>query len=319
VTQPASRKRRIQGGPKPRGSRASRRPRTEPRAPSPFARVAVGFLVVFVVLVGAYFVPHRIVMRIRALIPGQVERVVVREGADLFQVAELLQKQEICAADAFVGAARSELFRAELGATSESVEGYIAPLTYEFFRQMPAEEVLGVMLTSGKRLRAGLGVDFPEPLQTLHEVITLASLVEREAQLSEERSKIASVFLNRLRDLRGETRGRLQSDPSAVYGCLWSPKGTPGCEGVDPSYGSRKVTPAMLRSDQNPYNTYRHSGLPPGPICTPGRAALLAVLEPSPGDYLYFVADGRGGHHFSRTYDEHRAWVEKQAGRARDQ
>jgi UPF0755 protein len=141
---------------------------------------------------------------------------------------------------------------------------------------------------------------------TEHELLTLASIVEREAAVPEEQRLIARVFLNRLDDPTFRPARMLQSDPTASYGCQVAASAAPSCAGF-----SGKVTPEMLRDPQNPYNTYRHPGLPPGPIGNPGESALDAVLAPAAADYLYFVADGHGRHRFSRSFEEHRRAIEQ--------
>jgi len=113
------------------------------------------------------------------------------------------------------------------------------------------------------------------------------------------------VFLNRLMDPTFRPLRMLQSDPTASYGCLVQVPPPASCEPGPP-------TPAMLRDATNPYNTYRRAGLPPGPISSPGEAAIRAVLAPAKTDYLYFVAQGGGRHRFSRTFSEHRGAIEGQ-------
>jgi hypothetical protein len=132
------------------------------------------------------------------------------------------------------------------------------------------------------------------PLRSKDELVTLASIVERETGVPEERPRVAAVFLNRLK--RGM---RLQSDPTIIYGLVG---------------GQGKLDRPLTRQDidaATPYNTYQIDGLPPGPIAIPGRTALEAVVAPAATDELYFVADGSGGHAFARTLDEHNANVEK--------
>ena len=108
------------------------------------------------------------------------------------------------------------------------------------------------------------------------------------------------MFSNRLFDPDFTPR-RLQADPTVAYGCLVAPDTTPSCRDFD----GRHVTPAMVRDPDNPYSTYKHEGLPPGPICNPGLSALLAVLSPAQHDYFYFVAKGGGRHAFSHSLHEH--------------
>lgn len=124
--------------------------------------------------------------------------------------------------------------------------------------------------------------------------------MEREAAASDERGTIASVYYNRLDDPEFRPSGMLQADPTAAYGCQVAPKSAASCAG----YVGR-VTPAMLRDPDNAYNTYKHAGLPPGPIANPGASSLEAVLAPAQTEYLFFVASGNGRHTFSRTLDEH--------------
>src|SRR5262249_12349151 len=130
------------------------------------------------------------------------------------------------------------------------------------------------------------------------EIVTLASMVEKEAAVDEERPLVASVFFNRLRD-PAFTPKRLQSDPTSAYGCLTVPD-----IGSCRSYAGR-VTPEMNADDTNPYSTYRHDGRPPGPIANPGEKSILAVLAPAESRFLYFVARGEGRHTFSETYAQH--------------
>jgi UPF0755 protein len=118
------------------------------------------------------------------------------------------------------------------------------------------------------------------------------------------------VFFNRLTDATFLPPKMLQSDPTAAYGCIFEPDESDACAAYE-----GKVTARMVRDRNNRYNTYRHPGLPPGPICSPGLDALIAVLEPEEHDYLFFVADGRGGHIFSRSFAEHEAAIQHQRRR----
>jgi UPF0755 protein len=135
--------------------------------------------------------------------------------------------------------------------------------------------------------------------------VTLASLVEKEAAVDDERPLVASVFTNRLRD-PGFKPKLLQSDPTAVYGCKRAPERIPSC-----AQFSGKATHAIVVDDANPWSTYRHEGLPPTPIANPGERALEAALAPASTPFLYFVAKGERRHAFAATYAEHQENVKR--------
>jgi UPF0755 protein len=175
-------------------------------------------------------------------------------------------------------------------------EGSILPDTYVFRRGLTREKLLEDMQAAQTKLLDTLWKARP-PTTTIaspEQLVTLASIVEKETGVAEERPKVASVFLNRING-----KMRLQSDPTTIYGIVGG-KGK-----LD-----RQLTKADLEAP-TPYNTYTIDGLPPGPIANPGKAALEAVLNPDNTKYLYFVADGTGGHAFAATLDEHNANVKK--------
>ena len=176
-------------------------------------------------------------------------------------------------------------------------EGTLRPDTYKFTRGSKRTAVLAQMSSSQSRILDEVWEkrDKDLPIASKEEMLILASIVEKETGKSDERPQVASVFLNRIK--KGM---RLQSDPTIVYG-LFGGDGKP----VD-----RELTRADI-DKSTPYNTYRIDGLPPTPIANPGRAALEAVANPSRTDYLYFVADGSGGHAFATTLDEHNENVKR--------
>lgn len=246
--------------------------------------------------------------------PRPATRVTFPEGFNRFSMGRRLEEQGICAARAFLQQSEDPQLLVELGLPFDSAEGYLFPSTYEFLLDESPRRVVARLAREGKRRLkeelARAGGLHPE-LATLgmgpHQVVILASVVEKETALASERGRIARVFLNRLADSSGGTRGRLQSDPTAHYGCLvLGEAASEACvrEGAAPS-------PAMLRDSGNPYNTYRHAGLPPGPICSPGQDAVRAVLSAEATDELFFVADGTGRHRFSETFAEHKKAVEQ--------
>ena len=189
----------------------------------------------------------------------------------------------------FISLCDNSTFRKELGIEASSIEGYLLPDTYKFLWQVSEEEIIERMVGDFKKFYADSLKKRQEELRfSLNDVLALASIVEGEAVLDHERPTIAGVYLNRLKK-----RMRLEADPTVQYAI---------------PDGRRRLTYSDLRYD-SPYNTYLHYGLPPGPINSPGRKSILAVLYPEKHSYLYFVADGTGGHVFSRDYAEHQKAV----------
>lgn len=179
----------------------------------------------------------------------------------------------------------------------EAPEGTLLPETYKFTRGLSRAELVSQMSAAQSKLVAEIwnGRQSDLPISDVGQFVTLASIVEKETGIDSERPHVASVFVNRLRK-----NMRLQSDPTIIYG-IWGGAGKPANEPIRQSH---------IASD-TPYNTYVIRGLPPGPIANPGRAALEAVAHPLDTDDLYFVADGTGGHAFSRTLDEHNTNVRR--------
>jgi len=233
----------------------------------------------------------------------------IPEGWTTFQIAARLADLAICDADETLRLAHSKDFARKLGLGADSVEGYLFPDTYELFLDSSPELVLTKLVEQAKLRHAALFNEHEERLNELqlkfgfgpHQIVTLGSMIEKEAGEMGQHAKIASVFFNRLTDPTFKPAKMLQSDPTAGYGCLQN-RALPSCQGF-----TGRITPELLRDQQNPYNTYRNPGLPPGPICNPGVEALRSVLQPEQTGFFFFVADGRGGHVFSRTLTEHDA------------
>src|ERR1700760_3923650 len=177
-------------------------------------------------------------------------------------------------------------------------EGTLLPETYKFPRGTTREQVIQRMQSAQKRLVTEVwehrSPDLPPNVRTPQDLVTLASIVEKETGKPDERSRVAAVFVNRLRQ-----KIKLQSDPTIIYGLVGG-KGTLG----------RPIKRSEI-TQPSPYNTYVIDGLPPGPISNPGRASLEAAANPAPPRDLYFVADGSGGHAFTETYDAHQKNVAK--------
>lgn len=236
-------------------------------------------------------------------------KLVIPEGFSMFQIAERVESLGIASRASFLRACQNpELLESlKLPQGSMSAEGYLFPATYMLPLDSPASALVTRFVRESDLRWKRLSAENPEALATLgaglgwgrREITTLASLVEKEAAVDEERPKVASVFLNRLTDASFSPK-RLESDPSSAYGCLAVDRALPSCAGFD-----GKVTPAMNRDRDNRYSTYTHEGLPPGPIANPGERAIQAVLVPDKTRYFFFVADGHRRHKFSETLAEH--------------
>ncbi|MBW1980855.1 MAG: endolytic transglycosylase MltG [Deltaproteobacteria bacterium] len=218
-----------------------------------------------------------------------VHQVTFPEGVTVSQIARILESAGLARAEHVLAAANDRKIAEALGIPAASLEGYLFPDTYRFARDLPASRILQTMVA---RFKHYFGEAYEAKARKLgltrHQVVILASIVEKETAVASERPLIAGVFLNRLK--RGIP---LQSDPTVIYGL-------PGFDG--------NLTRADLKAD-TPYNTYTRKGLPAGPICNPGAAALKAVLYPTATPYLYFVAKKDGTHYFSATLAEHNAAV----------
>ena len=228
----------------------------------------------------------------------------IPEGYNIFDIAQAVQSADLGSADAFLAAERSQtdLIR-DLSPDATSLEGYLFPDTYRFARHVPPSQILAAMVKRFRQVAAQLGLNDTEEGElrlghlgsqppSLADIVILASLVEKEVNQDSERPLVAGVFANRL-----AKNMPLATDPSVIYAAL--------LEG--------RYRGAIYASDlqsPSPYNTYRHTGLPPGPICNPGVAALKAAISPAQTDFLYFVADAQGHSRFSATLGEHAKQVQ---------
>lgn len=238
---------------------------------------------------------------LRLLESGKVvtHQVTIPEGFTAGEIGRLLSLEGLGDEGRFVAVVRDPAFAGALGLGADSLEGYLFPDTYRLAKGMTEEEVARIMVS---RFRQVVGPEIQARARQmgwdLHGVVILASLIEKEAKTEAERRLVSSVFHNRLR--RGMP---LQSDPTAVYG---RPR------------PNRRITRADLQV-QSPYNTYLRQGLPPGPIASPGLAAVQAAVNPAQANYLYFVSKNDGTHFFSRTLEEHARAVRKYQGAREDQ
>jgi len=217
---------------------------------------------------------------------------VVPEGLNMFEIATRVEKAGLVPRDDFLSVARDASSIRDLAPKAASLEGFLFPATYGFPRSATAHGIAAAMVQRFREAWAGFQAEGRNPhALSPHEAVTLASLVEEETGAVSERPLIAGVFYNRL-----AKRIALQCDPTVLYAMQLAGKN----DGI--------IHQSDLQMN-SPYNTYRHRGLPPGPISSPGTEALRAVLYPVETDFLYFVADTKGGHFFARTVREHNANV----------
>jgi UPF0755 protein len=228
----------------------------------------------------------------------------IPEGYNIFDIAQAVESAGLGQRDTFLAAERSQtdLIR-DLSPNATSLEGYLFPDTYRFARHVPPSQILSAMVKRFRAVSTQLGLANSEPEEfrlgatdshpsSLAQTVTLASLVEKEVSQDSERPLVAGVFANRL------AQGMpLATDPSVIYAAM-----------LDDRY--RGAIYASDLQSASPYNTYRHTGLPPGPICNPGVAALKAAIAPAQTDFLYFVADAQGHSRFSATLQEHAQQVQ---------
>ncbi len=207
----------------------------------------------------------------------------IPEGYNIFDVARVVEEAKLKpASDFLAGERRNVDLVAALDPKATSLEGYLFPDTYKFPRSASVRDMQAVMVRRFRQKAEALGIT-----GNFHDVVTMASLVEKETGAANERGLVASVFANRLR-----RNIPLATDPSVIYGLLLAGRyrGT--------------IYASDLKGD-TAYNTYIHAGLPPGPICNPGVASLAAALRPPATEYLYFVSDDAGHSKFAKTYEEH--------------
>jgi UPF0755 protein len=223
-----------------------------------------------------------------------VHTVVIPEGFTMFDIAQAVQDAGLGSSQEFLAVAQSntELI-SDLAPDAKTLEGYLFPNTYEFTRTQSMKDIAAAMVKQFRQVAEQTGLTASGQGKDVQKTVTMASIIEKETAVPEERTIVASVYYNRLaRNIA------LQADPSVIYAEL-----------LNGNYAG-----ALHHSDmsfQSAYNTYTHPGLPPGPIGNPGRSSLEAALHPAQTDYFYFVSDGNGHHRFSRSLEEHNQNVAK--------
>ncbi len=241
---------------------------------------------------------HSIKTLTETLVKGKIylRRVVIWEGLDMFDIAHLMVRAGILSREEdFLNAATNPLLLKKMKVPGKTAEGFLFPETYRFPRNSPPQRVVEKMIyTFWDRVPPTLEAKCREMGFTLYDAVILASIIQKETFVKDEMPLISAVYHNRLK--RGM---RLQADPTVIYA-------------IKLTYGREKLP--LSKKDlalNSPYNTYRHQGLPPGPICNPGLDAIKAAVNPAHVNYLYFVSKGDGTHHFSRTLAEHNSAVWK--------
>lgn len=216
---------------------------------------------------------------------GIFQSVTIPEGLTVKEIADLLAKLQIADKERFLSEAAHPELLGTLGLRDHGIEGYLFPSTYHFIPATPERDIIITMAEQFRKVSQPILAQRDGRSQlTPHEIITLASIIEKETGIETERPLVAAVFHNRLR-----RQMPMQSDPTVIYG-------------IKEFNGN--LTRKDLQ-DANPYNTYRIAALPPGPICNPGLSSIKAALYPADVPYLYFVSRNDGTHVFSETLEEH--------------
>lgn len=212
-----------------------------------------------------------------------VHTVVIPEGYNIFEIAQAIQNAGLGSSQDFLAVATSDTsLISDLAPDATTLEGYLFPSTYEFMRTQTMEEMATAMVKQFRQVAHEIGLT-----TDIQSTVTLASIIEKETGIPEERPEVASVYYNRM-----EKKIPLQADPSVIYAEL-----------LKGSYSG-----ALHHADmefQSSYNTYAHAGLPPGPIANPGKSSLEAAMHPAQTDYFYFVSDGNSHHRFAHSLEEH--------------
>ena len=259
--------------------------------------------------------PKQVLAILVAGIKEVTTKVTLPEGKNMLEFFELLQTAKVAKVAELEPLARDKDFLGKHGITGDTVEGYLFPDTYEFRVNEKPAVVLQRLITRHQEVWNELLAKHQKDAAKLkeklawgnRELLIMASIVEKEAVDPGERPRIAQVFINRL-TLPSFQPKRLETDPTIRYGCIVPVQKSPPCQQWDKR---DRLHRAQLDDKANPYNTYQHEGLPPGPIANPGKASIEATLSPDGSDYLYFVAKDARNHAFARSLDEHRRNVDK--------
>jgi UPF0755 protein len=259
--------------------------------------------------------PEEVLARLMEGVKEKTTSVLLPEGKNMLEFFELIEAKEIASAKELEALARDSEFLEEHGISADTVEGYLFPDTYRFKVPTPANKVLETLIARHKEVWAAIRRDHAQGFEKVkkrlswneHDFLIMASIVEKEAVAAKEQPTIAQVFMNRLISPKFVPH-RLDTDPTIRYGCMVPIQKSAACREWDKT---DRLHRKQLDDVDNPYNTYQHEGLPPGPISNPGRGALTAVVNPDGTNYFFFVSQNDGTHVFSRTRAEHERNVDK--------
>ena len=223
-------------------------------------------------------------------------RLTIFEGKNIYEIAHYLESQKYTTKEEFLKVCHDKKILKKYNIPANSVEGYIFPSTYYIVKDDNSEALVNYMIDSLYKKFPDLEDRAKKIGRTVHEILTMASIVEKEMGPLDDPTIISSVYYNRL-----NINKRLEADPTTIYAMTLNK-------------GDYIEKPNIRYSDlrmEHPYNTYKNKGLPPGPICSSGKKAIEAALNPAKTDYIYFVADGTGKHAFSITYEEHERNIQR--------
>ncbi|MDX2091487.1 MAG: endolytic transglycosylase MltG [Kofleriaceae bacterium] len=276
--------------------------------------------------------PRAILKKLTEGVKEVTVRVTLPEGKTMLEFFELIEKAQIAKAKDLEALARDKAFLGKFAISADTVEGYLFPDTYLFRINEKPSVVLTRLITRHQEVWNELAAKHPKDTAKLKEltgwsdrdILTMASIVEKEAVVQRERPIIARVFINRLTSKSFKPK-KLQTDPTIRYGCMVPLQKSAACiawhepclkANPPKPMGCDRLHRAQLDDQDNPYNSYAHEGLPPGPISNPGRASIEATLSPDDNDYFFFVAKAKGAseHAFAKSVDEHERNVKKYVG-----
>lgn len=259
--------------------------------------------------------PREVLAKLVEGAPEKKATVTLPEGKHMLEYFALIGAAGIADAGELERLARDPEFLKAHGIEGDTIEGYLFPETYNFVVPTKPAKVLERLLGQHRAVWNKLVAEHQKSYQKLRDklkwsdrdILVMASIVEKEAVRADEQARIAQVFINRL-TFSSFSPKRLETDPTIRYGCQVPVRKSAACQAWDVT---DRLHRAQLDDKDNPYNTYQHEGLPPGPIANPGMGAIRAVLEPDGSDYLFFVAKDDRSHTFSKTLREHQRAVDE--------